>query len=109
MKVNLRSRPSYNYVKPKPLHPENDIISLFIRKNQLKYYQQVEQNKKGNLIQTGRTMFSIIEIDEYKDSDCENDLTIYIEYDPNFLSHMWRIFISIGYNIGYEICLQMSK
>jgi hypothetical protein len=84
-------------------HPDNQTFEKFIHRKYLKYWQINAEQHKGNEVQTGRTMFKIIDIKpETNSREYENCVTITIEYDPNFLGHLFMILLNIGYREGYN-------
>lgn len=89
-------------MKPNLTHPDNQTFQRFIHRKYLKQWQINADQHKGNEVQTGRAMFKIIDVKpETNSREYENWVTITIEYDPNFLGHLFKILLNIGYREGY--------
>jgi len=83
-------------------HPDNQTFTRMIHGKYLKHWRINAEQHKGNEVQTGRTMFKIINIKDITDSrEYQGWIKITVEYDPNFLSHLFMILLNIGYREGY--------
>jgi hypothetical protein len=84
-------------------HPDNNTLQRLIPNKWLKYWHINADQHKGNEVQTGRTMFKILDIKPVENSrEHENWVTITIEYDPRCINHLFTIFDNIGYRSGYN-------
>lgn len=84
-------------------HPDNHIFENFIHSSYLQYYQIKAEQHKGNEIHTGRPCFKILKVTHMTNNRQYQDwVTIWVEYDPNFLTHFFQDLLNIGYRSGFQ-------
>ena len=83
-------------------HPDNKTFQRFIPGRYVKYWDAIADQHTSNETQTGRAIFKIIgKKIETQSILHEGWVMLTIEYDPNFITHIFTFLHDIGYRSGF--------